>query len=281
MLQRKILSLSNLSLFEKETIFSQKIISEKKNYCYGFMPGNFQVICGSMLNLNWNPWLPTVLEIYCDRLKLVITGHFLFYSQKSWSYDVCFLRYGARQTLFFIIMGLFLHFYPAIDPEKLKYRKNVRSEVWNEDCMMYGSWDIKDDGQSFLSFYGHFLPFDLHNTPKNQNFEKMKIKKNTHTWTHYHFALVSHKWQSYNAWFVRYGAQQTCFVILDYFLPYYPNNNPKNENFEIMKKLPGEMIILHKSTKNHNYMLHCSWDKVHDRCNCYFSFWAIFALLHP
>ena len=30
MLQRKILSLSNLSLFEKETIFSQKIISEKK-----------------------------------------------------------------------------------------------------------------------------------------------------------------------------------------------------------------------------------------------------------
>ena len=141
------------------------------------MPGNFQVICGSMLNLNWNPWLPTVLEIYCDRLKLVITGHFLFYSQKSWSYDVCFLRYGARQTLFFIIMGLFLHFYPAIDPEKLKYRKNVRSEVWNEDCMMYGSWDIKDDGQSFLSFYGHFLPFDLHNTLKNQNFEKMKIKK--------------------------------------------------------------------------------------------------------
>ena len=30
MLQRKILSLSNLSLFESETIFSWKIISEKK-----------------------------------------------------------------------------------------------------------------------------------------------------------------------------------------------------------------------------------------------------------
>ena len=50
---KKILSLSNLSLFESETIFSQKIISErKKNYCYGFMPGDFQVICGSMVGEN-------------------------------------------------------------------------------------------------------------------------------------------------------------------------------------------------------------------------------------
>ena len=31
MLQRKILSLSNLSLFESESIFSWKIISERKN----------------------------------------------------------------------------------------------------------------------------------------------------------------------------------------------------------------------------------------------------------
>ena len=58
MLQRKILSLSNLSLFESETIFSRKIISERKkiNYCYGFMPGDFQVICGSMVGKNrWSP----------------------------------------------------------------------------------------------------------------------------------------------------------------------------------------------------------------------------------
>ena len=40
MLRRKILSLWNLSLFESETIFLRKIISEKKNY-YGFMPGDF------------------------------------------------------------------------------------------------------------------------------------------------------------------------------------------------------------------------------------------------
>ena len=42
------------------------------------------------------------------------------------------------------------------------------------------------------------------------------------------------------------------------------------------KKTPGDIIILHKCTKNHDYMLYCSWDMARDRCNCYFSFWAIF-----
>ena len=67
----------------------------------------------------------------------------------------------------------------------------------------------------------------------------------------------------------------SCFLILGYFLPFYPPNNPKNQNFEKMKKTPGDIIILHKCTKNHDHMLHCSWDMVHDRCN-YFSFWVIF-----
>ena len=53
-LWRKILLLSNLSLFESENIFSQKIISESKKiyYCYGFMLGDFQVICASMVGKN-------------------------------------------------------------------------------------------------------------------------------------------------------------------------------------------------------------------------------------
>ena len=52
MLWRKILSLSNLSLFESETVFSRKIISERKKYCYGFMTGDFQIICGSLVGAN-------------------------------------------------------------------------------------------------------------------------------------------------------------------------------------------------------------------------------------
>ena len=38
-------------------------------------------------------------------------------------------------------------------------------------------------------------------------------------------------------WFLRYGAWQTeVFVILDSFLPFYPSNNLKNQNFEKMNK---------------------------------------------
>ena len=34
--------------------------------------------------------------------------------------------------------------------------------------------------------------------------------------------------------------------------------------------------FLHKCTKNHDHTLCCSWDMACDRCNFYFSFWAIF-----
>ena len=48
-----------------------------------------------------------------------------------------------------------------------------------------------------------------------------------------------------------------------------------------LKKPPGDIIILHKCTKNHDHMLKCSWDMVHDWCNFYFSFWAIFFFFIP
>ena len=73
MLRRKILSLSNLSLFESKTIFSWKIISEKKkNYCGGFMPGDFQVICDSM-----------VAENHQSSASTENPGHYIF--------DLCYL----------------------------------------------------------------------------------------------------------------------------------------------------------------------------------------------
>ena len=48
-----------------------------------------------------------------------------------------------------------------------------------------------------------------------------------------------------------------------------------------MKKPSGDIIILHMFTKNYGRMVYGSWDMVHDRCNCYFSFWFIFCLLCP
>ena len=47
-----------------------------------------------------------------------------------------------------------------------------------------------------------------------------------------------------------------------------------------MKKNPGDIIILHKLTKNYDQMMCGSWDMVHDRCN-YFSFWDTFCPFTP
>ena len=48
-----------------------------------------------------------------------------------------------------------------------------------------------------------------------------------------------------------------------------------------MEKTPGDIIILHKYTKNYDHMLYCSWDVVRDRCNCYFSFLLYLTFYHP
>ena len=70
-------------------------------------------------------------------------------------------------------------------------------------------------------------------------------------------------------------------IIFWYFgpvLPFYPSNNPKNRNFENMKKKPGDIIILHKCTINDSHMMYGSWDM---ECNGqnFMSFWTVFTLL--
>ena len=47
----------------------------------------------------------------------------------------------------------------------------------------------------------------------------------------------------------------TGVIIIFHFgqlLHFYPSNSPKNENFKTLKKAPGDIIILHKCTKNHD-----------------------------
>ena len=127
--------------------------------------------------------------------------------------------------------------------------------------------------QNFFVIMDRFLPFYPPIDSQNQNFEK--TKKNT--WRYHHFTNVYHKWQSYDIWFFRYEVQQTkIFVILDRFLPFCLPNNPKNQNFEKLKKAPRDIIILHKCTKTHDHMLYCSLDMPRNGFTCYFSFWAIF-----
>ena len=62
---------------------------------------------------------------------------------------------------------------------------------------------------------------------------------------------------------------------MGYSFPLLPPNLPKNQNFGKIKKKPKDIIIFNRCTKIYDQMMYGSWDMVCDRCNCYFSFWAI------
>ena len=63
--------------------------------------------------------------------------------------------------------------------------------------------------------------------------------------------------------------------------PLPPPNNPENQNFEKMKKLSGDIIMLHKFTINVYHMVYGSWDMKCTRVNfsvilVYFFFFFFF-----
>ena len=126
--------------------------------------------------------------------------------------------------------------------------------IW---CMVPGIWSMTD---IFLSLWASFCPFTAVTTPRKSKLWKIEIS----TWR-YVILHVYYKWWSYDVWFLRYGMWQTgFFVILDHFLPYYPPNNPENQNFDKMKKIVGDNIILHMCTKDPNHTKYGSWDTESD-----------------
>ena len=86
---------------------------------------------------------------------------------------------------------------------------------------------------------------------ENQDF--FKNGKNTSRF--YHFTNIN---GSMMYGFSDMECKTEFFVILDHFLPFYPPNNPKNLNFEKMKKLHQDIIILHMCTINDNHMMYGS-----------------------
>ena len=67
----------------------------------------------------------------------------------------------------------------------------------------------------------------------------------------HYFTHVCQKSQPYDVHFLRYRLRQAeFFVILDRFLPFYPPMDLKNQNFEKMKKPPGDIITLHRCNKS-------------------------------
>ena len=55
------------------------------------------------------------------------------------------------------------------------------------------------------------------------------------------------------------------FCYFGWFFTLLPPNNPKDQNFEKMKKPPGDIITLHICNINDNHMMYGCWDMGHDR----------------
>ena len=114
------------------------------------------------------------------------------------SYDVWFLRYKARRTGFFVILGHFLPYDPPNNMknqnfEKMKYTPGdiiifiLNLCTTNDDHMMYGSCVWQSE---FFVTMDYFLPFYLPNNLENQIF--LKNEKNAQRY--YHFTHVYYKW---------------------------------------------------------------------------------------
>ena len=128
--------------------------------------------------------------------------------------------------------------------------------------MIYASWDMECDRHIFFHF-GPVFALLPHYWPQKLKFEKIQKKP----WRYYPFTHVYHRWRSYDAWFLRHKAQQTeFFVILGHFLPIDPPNKPKNQNLKKKWKACLEISSFYTIVPK------ISWDRTHDRCNCYFSF---------
>ena len=102
----------------------------------------------------------------------------------------------------------------------------------------------------FFVSLDHFLPFDPPNNLESQNFDK--VKKHLEILSLYTClppmtilqCIVSEILSATDRTFCHFGL----------FFALLPPRNPENQNFEKMKKAPGDIIILHMSTINKNHM---------------------------
>ena len=94
----------------------------------------------------------------------------------------------------------------------------------NDNHMMNGSLDMECNEHNFLWFLTVFLPFYHPNNPENMIYDSWDMERN--------------------------GQNFLSFWII--FCPFPPPKNLKNQNFEKIKKMCWDIIILHKCTKNHD-----------------------------
>ena len=131
-----------------------------------------------------------------------------------------------RKTEFFVILGHFLPFYhlTSNDPKNQNFEKKWKKYLEILSFYTYICTIKKDHMICFLKYkvrkteifviLGHFLPFQPHDNPKNQNFGKMK----ENTWIYHPFTYVYHTWQSYGSWDMKRD-EQNFLSVWTFFAP--------------------------------------------------------------
>ena len=202
--------------------------------------------------------------------------------------------WSATDRILLSSWTIFCHFSPLtawkIKTSKMKKKPGdiiiLHKYTKNPYHWLYCSWDMVCYG---CNCYFHFRLYFSLLLPPLQTALKMKISKQW-KWLEISFYTIVPK-----IMIICYTVPETWCVsdviVIFHFWAifcFYPPDSPKNENLKKMKKIPGAIIILYNCNKNHDHMLYSSWhmlysswDMVCDKCNSYFSFWAIFCNFTP
>ena len=140
----------------------------------------------------------------------------------------------------------------------------------------YDVWFLRYKAQwiEFFVILGYLFPLDTLNNSKIKILKKWK----KHLEISY-FTLVYHNdnHMIYGSWDMEYNRQN----FLSFWAIFCPFNLLTTQKifFEIMKKLLGDIIILHIRIINENLIMYDSWDMEYDRHN--FSHSGTFFALSP
>ena len=136
----------------------------------------------------------------------------------------------------FCHFGPFLPFEPPNNPKNQNFEniKQTSGDIiilhlctTNDNHMLYGSWDIEQDRQNFLSFWTIFCPFTLLTTWKIKT-----LKNEQNIWRYHNFYTSVPKIICYivpEVWHV-----MDVIVIFHFgiFFAFYPTNSQKKSKFK-------------------------------------------------
>ena len=141
--------------------------------------------------------------------------------------------------------------------------------------MMYSSWDTEWDRQIFLLFWAIFCPFTSPLMIPN-----IKILKKTLEILSFYINMctINEDQMIYSSWNIRCDRLKfLLFWVI--FCPFSPLTTWKIKILTL-KKIPGDIILLHICTLNDSHMMYDPWDMEHDR-HKFLSFWTVFCPFIP